>query len=80
MKALRKYLLSALAATALSLCLASVTAFATCSIDVQDAYTCYPTGEDACYCYYDCYCKTGAAACEAALAGNGYEPACPNAQ
>jgi len=46
---------------------------ATCTIDVQDQYTCYPTGEDANYCYYDCYCKVGTAACEAALAANGYE-------
>jgi hypothetical protein len=73
MRNLRKYVLSALAATALSLTLANVAAFATCLTDVQDAYTCYPTGEDACYCYYDCYCKTGAAACDAALAANGYE-------
>jgi hypothetical protein len=73
MKNLRKYVLSALAATALSLTLASVTAFAACYTDVQDAYTCYPTGEDACYCYYTCYCKTGASACDAALAANGYE-------
>lgn len=73
MKNFRKYIVSALAATALSLTLASVTALATCTTDVQDAYTCYPTGEDACYCYYTCYCKTGAQACEAALAANGYQ-------
>jgi len=45
---------------------------ATCTTDVQDEYTCYPTGEDACYCYYDCYCKVGSQACEAALFRNGY--------
>jgi hypothetical protein len=70
---LKKYFLSAFAAIALSLALANVTAMATCTIDVQDEYTCYPTGEDATYCYYDCYCKVGSAACEAALARNGYE-------
>ena len=61
------------AAIALSLALANVTAMATCTIDVQDEYTCYPTGEDDTYCYYDCYCKVGTTACEAALARNGYE-------
>jgi hypothetical protein len=69
---LKKYFVAAFAAIALSLALANVTAMATCTIDVQDAYTCYPTGEDANWCYYDCYCKTGRAACEAALAANGY--------
>jgi hypothetical protein len=73
MRNLKKYVLSALVAMALSLTLANVAALATCLTDVQDEYTCYPTGEDACYCYYDCYCKTGAAACDAALARNGYE-------
>lgn len=73
MKNLRKYLISAFAVTALSLTMASVTAMATCTIDVQDQYTCYPTGEDETYCYYTCYCKVGRAACEAALAGNGYQ-------
>ena len=77
---LKKYAGSAVAAVAISLTLASASAFATCLTDVQDAYTCYPTGQDACYCYYDCYCKTGAAACEAALAANGYEAVCPNVQ
>jgi hypothetical protein len=67
-----KYLLSAFAAVVLSLTLANVTAIATCLTDVQDQYTCYPTGEDACYCYYDCYCKVGTEACEAALFRNGY--------
>lgn len=70
---LKKYFLSAFAAIALSLALANVTAMATCTIDVQDEYTCYPTGEDETYCYYDCYCKVGTAACEAALTRNGYE-------
>jgi len=70
---LKKYFLAAFAAIAVSLGLANVTAMATCTIDVQDQYTCYPTGEDANYCYYDCYCKVGTAACEAALAANGYE-------
>lgn len=70
---LKKYFLSAFAATALSLALANVTAMATCTIDVQDEYTCYPTGEDENYCYYDCYCKVGTAACDAALARAGYE-------
>ena len=72
MSTLRKYLLSAFAAIARSLTLANVTAMATCTTDVQDEYTCYPTGEDACYCYYDCYCKVGSQACEAALFRNGY--------
>ena len=70
---LRKYFLLVFAAIALSLSLATVTAMATCTTDVQDEYTCYPTGEDAQYCYYDCYCKVGSAACEKALARNGYE-------
>jgi hypothetical protein len=73
MKNLRKYLLTAIAVTALSLSLASVSAFALCQTDPQDAYTCYPVGEDANYCYYQCYCKTGPAACEAALTAAGYE-------
>jgi hypothetical protein len=73
MKNLRTYLLTAFAVIVLSLTLANVTAMATCTTDVQDEYTCYPTGEDAKYCYYDCYCKVGTAACEAALARNGYE-------
>ena len=72
MTTFRKYLLSAFAAVVLSLTLANVTALATCLTDVQDEYTCYPTGEDACYCYYDCYCKVGSQACEAALFRNGY--------
>ena len=69
---LRKYLVSAFAAIVLSLTLANVTALATCTTDVQEEYTCYPTGEDSCYCYYDCYCKVGSQACEAALFRNGY--------
>ena len=73
MKSLRKYLVSAFAVVALSLTMASVTAMATCLTDVQNEYTCYPTGEDANYCYYTCYCKVGGAACEAALAANGYQ-------
>lgn len=48
-------------------------AAAACTIDVQNEYTCYVTGEDANWCYYTCYCKVGAAACEAALAANGYQ-------
>lgn len=70
---LKKYFLATFAAIVLSLGLANVTAMATCLIDVQEEYTCYPTGEDANFCYYDCYCKVGAAACDAALAANGYE-------
>ena len=73
MKSLRKYLVSAFAVIVLSLTLAGVTAMATCLTDVQDQYTCYPTGEDENYCYYTCYCKVGTAACEAALAANGYQ-------
>jgi hypothetical protein len=72
MRSITKYLLSALATVALSLTLANVSAMA-CSLDVQDEYTCYVTGSDACYCYYDCYCKVGASACDAALIRNGYE-------
>ena len=70
---LKKYFLAAFAAITLSLALANVTALATCTTDVQDEYTCYPTGEDANYCYYTCYCKVGAARCEAALAAAGYQ-------
>lgn len=69
---LKKYLVSAVAVLALSLTMAGVAA-ASCTIDVQNEYTCYVTGEDANWCYYTCYCKVGAAACEAALAANGYQ-------
>ncbi len=72
MKSISKYLLSACAAAVLSVTLAG-TAAALCRTDVQDEYTSYPTGEDANYCYYDCYCKVGASACDAALIRNGYE-------
>lgn len=72
MNSLRKYLVWAFAAIVLSLTLANVTAYATCYTDITDQYSCYPTGEDACYCYYDCYCKVGSEACEAALFRNGY--------
>ena len=72
MNSLRKYLVSAFVAIVFSLTLANVTAMATCYTDITDQYSCYPTGEDACYCYYDCYCKVGTEACEAALFRNGY--------
>lgn len=70
---LKKYAVSAIAAIALSLTLASASAFAICLTDPQEAYTCYPVGEDENYCYYQCYCKTNEQACEAALTAAGYE-------
>jgi hypothetical protein len=73
MKSLRKYLLSAFAAIALSLTLASVTAQAWCEPeDNTDQYYCENTGEDSCYCYYNCTCKVGQDACDLALFRNGY--------
>ena len=72
MNTLRKYLVSAFAAIALSLTLASVTAMACPSVDSQPEYTCYYDWEDDCYCYYDCYCHVDTDACHLALFRNGY--------
>lgn len=73
MKTLRKYLLSAFAATVLSLTVANVTAMAWCPPeDDQPEYYCEYTGEDACFCYYNCTCKVGQDECDLALFRNGY--------
>lgn len=72
MNTLRKYLVSAFAAIALSLTLASVTAMACPEVDDQPEYTCYYDWEDNCFCYYTCYCHVGPDQCDLALFRNGY--------
>jgi len=75
MRKLGQYLLAAIGVTVLSLTIANVTVRASgdCHVEVADEYTCYATGSDANYCYYDCYCKVGDSACDAALTRDGFE-------
>jgi hypothetical protein len=73
MTTLRKYLLSASIALALSLTMANVTAMAYCDpIDEQYEYTCYYEREDPCFCYYWCECHVDQDQCDLALFRNGY--------
>ena len=75
MKKASRCVLSIAATVVFSLTIAASAARA-CSIEVAEEYTCYVTGSDACYCYYNCYCKTGAVACDAALSRDGFEAVC----
>jgi hypothetical protein len=73
MKTLRKYLLSAFAAIALSLTLANATAMAWCpEEDHTEQYACFLSGEDGYTCFYECYCYVSEEECEAALTRGGY--------
>ena len=73
MNSLRKYLLSAFAAIALSLTLANVTALEYCpEVDETDEYVCFNTGEDGYYCFYECFCKVETFDCEESLRRRGY--------
>ena len=72
MKKFAKYLFSAVIVAVLSLTAAQVLAEGPCHLETADEYTCYATGYDGTYCYYECYCKTGGAACEAALTRDGF--------
>ncbi len=71
MKRLGKYLLAFGGTMVLALSLANAVASACDYLIIDDNITCYRTGQDSQWCYYDCYCKTTAAACEESYNANG---------
>lgn len=72
MKRFRMYFLSVAVVAVFSLTAAKVMAEGPCHLETADEYTCYATGYDGTYCYYDCYCKVGESACDAALTRDGF--------